>query len=72
MQPSCNHCAFRSDRPFCDMPTDAISRFDVIKEQATHRVVSIFFVMVAPSSPFARRAASASCCASPAPERSSG
>jgi len=34
MQPSCNHCAFRSDRPFCEMSPDAIRSFDEIKEQA--------------------------------------
>jgi CRP/FNR family transcriptional regulator, cyclic AMP receptor protein len=34
MQPSCSHCAFRSDRPFCDMPSDAVRAFDDIKEQA--------------------------------------
>lgn len=34
MQPSCNQCAFRSDRPFCNMAPDAIRGFDAIKEQA--------------------------------------
>ena len=33
MQPSCSHCAFRSDRPFCDMSPEATRGFDSIKEQ---------------------------------------
>src|SRR5471030_1745468 len=33
MQPSCKHCAFRSDRPFCDMQPNAIREFNEIKEQ---------------------------------------
>ncbi len=49
MQPSCNHCAFRSDRPFCDMPTDAISRFDVIKEQANLGKGALLFAEGRPS-----------------------
>jgi len=31
-QPSCVHCAFRAERPFCDMSPDAIRGFDEIKE----------------------------------------
>lgn len=34
MQPSCNQCAFRSDRPFCAMSQDAVRGFDEIKEQS--------------------------------------
>jgi len=34
MQPSCNHCAFRLDRPFCDMSPEATRGFDRIKEQS--------------------------------------
>lgn len=33
MQPSCNHCAFRSERPFCAMSPEATRAFDAIKEQ---------------------------------------
>lgn len=33
MQPSCGHCAFRSNRPFCDMSPEATRGFDSIKEQ---------------------------------------
>ena len=34
MQASCNHCAFRPERPFCDMSADATRSFDEIKEQS--------------------------------------
>lgn len=34
MQPSCNDCALRSGRAFCDMSPDAIRSFDEIKEPA--------------------------------------
>jgi CRP/FNR family transcriptional regulator, cyclic AMP receptor protein len=34
MQPSCNHCAFRPERPFCAMSEDAVRGFDEIKEQS--------------------------------------
>ena len=37
MQPSCNHCAFRSDRPFCDMSADAVRSFDEIKERLVNK-----------------------------------
>jgi CRP/FNR family transcriptional regulator, cyclic AMP receptor protein len=43
MQPSCNHCAFRSDRPFCDMSVDAIRGFDEIKEQAVLSKGAVLF-----------------------------
>ncbi len=49
MQPSCKQCAFRSDRPFCDMPTDAISSFDVIKEQANLGKGALLFAEGRPS-----------------------
>jgi len=49
MQPSCSHCAFRSDRPFCDMSPDAIRRFDEIKEQAILGKGALLFVEGRPS-----------------------
>ncbi len=33
MQPSCSHCAFRAERPFCDMTPEATRAFDAIKVQ---------------------------------------
>ncbi len=49
MQPSCNHCAFRSDRPFCDMTADAIRGFDEIKEQAVLGKGTLLFAEGRPS-----------------------
>ncbi len=49
MQPSCNHCAFRSDRPFCDMSPDAIRGFDEIKEQAVLAKGALLFAEGRPS-----------------------
>jgi CRP/FNR family transcriptional regulator, cyclic AMP receptor protein len=49
MQPSCNHCAFRSDRPFCDMSRDAIRGFDEIKEQAVLGKGALLFAEGRPS-----------------------
>jgi CRP/FNR family cyclic AMP-dependent transcriptional regulator len=43
MQPSCNQCAFRSDRPFCNMTPDAIRGFDSIKEQAVFGKGALLF-----------------------------
>jgi CRP/FNR family cyclic AMP-dependent transcriptional regulator len=43
MQPSCNECAFRSDRPFCDMSPDAFRGFDEIKEQAVFSKGALLF-----------------------------
>ncbi|MDR3764321.1 MAG: Crp/Fnr family transcriptional regulator [Acidobacteriota bacterium] len=34
MQPSCNHCAYRAERPFCEMTPDATRAFDAIKVQS--------------------------------------
>lgn len=49
MQPSCNHCAFRSDRPFCDMSPEAIRGFDEIKEQAVLSKGALLFAEGRPS-----------------------
>ena len=49
MQPSCSHCAFRSDRPFCDMSPDAIRGFDEIKEQAVLGKGALLFAEGRPS-----------------------
>jgi len=49
MQPSCNHCAFRSDRPFCDMSPDAIRGFDDIKEQSVLGKGALLFAEGRPS-----------------------
>ena len=49
MQPSCNHCAFRSDRPFCDMSPDAVRGFDEIKEQAVLAKGALLFAEGRPS-----------------------
>ena len=34
IQPSCLECAFRPDRIFCDMPTDALQAFNAIKTRS--------------------------------------
>jgi CRP/FNR family transcriptional regulator, cyclic AMP receptor protein len=34
LQPSCFDCAFRPDRIFCDMPTDALQAFNAIKTRS--------------------------------------
>ena len=49
MQPSCNHCAFRSDRPFCDMSPEALRDFDGIKEQTVLGKGTILFTEGRPS-----------------------
>ena len=49
MQPSCNHCAFRSERPFCEMSPDAIRSFDEIKEQAVLGKGALLFAEGRPS-----------------------
>lgn len=49
MQPSCNQCAFRSDRPFCEMSPDAIRGFDDIKEQDVLSKGAILFAEGGPS-----------------------
>jgi len=49
MQLSCNHCAFRSGRPFCDMSPDAIRGFDEIKEQAILGKGTLLFAEGRPS-----------------------
>jgi CRP/FNR family transcriptional regulator len=49
MQPSCNHCAFRSDRPFCEMSPEATREFDAIKEQAVMGKGALLFAEGGPS-----------------------
>jgi len=34
MQPSCQHCAYRPERPFCALLGNAIGTFDEFKEQS--------------------------------------
>ena len=49
MQPSCNHCAFRSERPFCEMSPEATQVFDEIKEQAVLGKGALLFAEGRPS-----------------------
>lgn len=49
MQPSCSHCGFRSDRPFCDMSSDAARSFDGIKEQSVLGKGALLFAETRPS-----------------------
>jgi CRP/FNR family transcriptional regulator, cyclic AMP receptor protein len=49
LQPSCNHCTFRPDRPFCAMSTDAIRSFDEIKEQSVLGKGALLFAEGRPS-----------------------
>lgn len=49
MQPSCTHCAFRSERPFCAMSPDAMRSFDEIKEQSVLAKGALLFAEGRPS-----------------------
>jgi CRP/FNR family transcriptional regulator, cyclic AMP receptor protein len=49
MQPSCIQCAFRSDRPFCEMSPDAIRGFNEIKEQDVLGKGALLFAEGCPS-----------------------
>ncbi len=49
MQPSCSHCAFRSERPFCDMSPEATRGFDEIKEQTVLGKGALLFAEGRPS-----------------------
>lgn len=43
MQPSCSHCAYRAERPFCDMSPEAIRAFDAIKVQTVLEKGALLF-----------------------------
>jgi CRP/FNR family transcriptional regulator len=43
IQQSCIDCAFRSDRLFCDLPTDSLKAFDSIKSIALFQQGSAIF-----------------------------
>jgi CRP/FNR family transcriptional regulator, cyclic AMP receptor protein len=49
MQPSCELCAHRSERPFCAMSGDAIRSFDEIKEQSLLAKGELLFAEGRPS-----------------------
>jgi len=48
-QPSCFNCAFRPDRLFCDMPTEALQAFDAVKSQVTCEKGAVLFAEGRPS-----------------------
>ena len=43
MQPSCQHCAYRPERPFCALLGNAIGTFDEFKEQSVLAKGEILF-----------------------------
>ena len=49
MQPSCNQCAFRAERPFCAMSPEATHGFDEIKEQSVLGKGALLFAEGRPS-----------------------
>jgi CRP/FNR family cyclic AMP-dependent transcriptional regulator len=49
MQPSCQHCAYRPERPFCAMSGDAIRSFNEIKQQSVLAKGELLFAEGRPS-----------------------
>jgi CRP/FNR family cyclic AMP-dependent transcriptional regulator len=49
MQPDCQHCAYRPERPFCAMSGDAICSFNEIKEQSVIAKGELLFAEGRPS-----------------------
>src|ERR1017187_4184111 len=49
VQTSCNHCAFRAERPFCAMSADATRSFEEIKQQSVLGKGTLLFAEGRPS-----------------------